>query len=131
VDSPCWLEPEEQGNVPLYYAGFSKYDIAKPGGGYWLDLKVTTDSEGVAVFHIQGTLESGYCFDFASGAGAGWDYCSRTCFATADILRSGLVTENGCDPKHKLKQKFSAKPGEVIIFLKRWTFWDGLKRFPG
>lgn len=52
-------------------------------------------------------------------------HCSpfeKSTFATSDILEYGVVAVNTCDRKGKLKGKLTAKPGEVIVFVRPLRF---------
>lgn len=53
--------------------------------------------------------------------------CSdQVCFRAERVYRSGVIPANKCDPKGKLKSDFIPKPGEIILFVRRYTFWDTL-----
>jgi|GEM_PF-5401618 len=49
--------------------------------------------------------------------------CSTGLFSLAEILQSGVVGDNHC--KQKIDPvKFKIKPGEVIIFVGKYHWWD-------
>jgi hypothetical protein len=53
--------------------------------------------------------------------------CGGTLFNTETILKSGVVGENRCKGKlRKSRIRFQAKPGEVVVFARPFSFWDGL-----
>jgi len=108
------LEPPKRGSVE---------DCPKE----WLWL-ATTDAEGKATFHLEdplppvlwvipGALQTKGCTK--AGGGHQGD------LETRQILGEGIVAQDEiCDPKGKLKGKFPPKPGEVIVFVRRFSEWD-------
>jgi len=90
--------------------------------------QATTDAEGKATFHLEdplppvlwvipGALQTKACTK------ANWGHQGD--FETQQVLREGIVTQDEmCDPKGKLKGRFSPKPGEVIVFVRRFSEWD-------
>lgn len=91
----------------------------------WVWMAIT-DSEGEATFHLEDPLPA--LLDVWAGP---IKECTKArgehggLFETQQILREGIVTQNEvCDPKGKLKAKYSPKPGEVVIFWRRFTQWD-------
>lgn len=107
------LEPPKRGSVE---------DCPKE----WL-WQASTDAEGKATFHLKdplppvlwvipGALQTKGCTKAGGHKGN---------LETQQILREGIVTpDEMCDPKGKLKGKYAPKPGEVVIFCKRFTEWD-------
>jgi hypothetical protein len=47
-------------------------------------------------------------------------------FPVADILRTGLVAPNTCNPRLKLRPQ----PGQLIFFLRPLTLWESLSKDP-
>jgi hypothetical protein len=53
--------------------------------------------------------------------------CTRnSCFPTDLVLDSGVMTGDTCEGKKKIRAQFKPKPGEMIVFVRRHTFWDSL-----
>ena len=81
-----------------------------------------TDAEGKVTFHIAdppGTLVG--CF--------GFNLCQRHVVyyyaETAKILGEGVLSPSErCDPKGKLKGRFSPKPGEWVVFGTPFAWWQ-------
>ena len=87
--------------------------------------EATTDNDGRAVFELFEPLPESVGFllvppdDFAS--------CWGQLFSAKEVLESGAVADFA--PRcGKLKWKASAKPGEVLIFEKRLTTWEKMRR---
>jgi hypothetical protein len=92
-------------------------------------LSSTTGPDGVARFHLHDSPpESIFVYEEVSGRIGG---CSSPVFSTKEILERGVVGDTkyrNCDPKGKLKGKFTAKPGEVIIFVRLLKWWETMQR---
>jgi hypothetical protein len=100
-----------------------------PDEWHWV---ANSDTEGKATFHLRdplppilsvlpAPLQTKPCTK------AGWGHQDE--FDTQQVLREGVVTQDEiCDPKGKLKGKHSPKPGEVVIYVRRFTEWDHFLR---
>ena len=87
--------------------------------------KADPGPDGSATFHLDPPLPEVlfiYVGDLSRTVGCN----TNLNFLTNEVLRSGIVSRNICDRKNKLKLKFSAKPGEVVVFLRKKTFFDDL-----
>jgi len=89
-----------------------------------------TGREGTALFKLQQPLPTALFIETeeAHFRRSGMVSCGRPQFSTEEVLRSGVVGHNGCDPQHRVRQRFSARPGEVVVFSRKKTFWES---FPG
>ncbi len=86
-----------------------------PGMGKFVgpSLEAVTGNDGRAVFYIN-DLPAKFLIVSVPLHRVG---CSTAAgFASDEVLRAGIVTENECDRKKKLQGKISAKPGEIVIF---------------
>lgn len=43
-------------------------------------------------------------------------------FDTKEVLKSGVVAGNTCDPSGKVRAKFHPTPGEIVVFVRKLTF---------
>ncbi len=85
-------------------------------------MRAKTSADGVAEFRLSEPLPKTLAF----GA---WDLiaCSHgPPHPTNDVLEHGVVAENLCDKKGRLKGKIVAKPGEVVIFAAPYPWWRRL-----
>lgn len=48
------------------------------------------------------------------------------CFPTERVLRTGVATDDDRCGGEKISVQFKPKPGEIILFVRRHTFWDSL-----
>ena len=84
-------------------------------------LERNTNEDGVAAFVLpKKTIEELFIHD-ASDV----HRCSHASFSLAAILSKGVIADNICDPKHKLIESTRARPGEVVIFVKPVSRWEG------
>jgi len=88
-------------------------------------VETTTSSDGTATFHLPEPLPEEVFLDTENGK-------IRACyswgaFSTREVIKHGVVAENKCDPKGKLKGKFTAKPGEVIVFVRSLKWWERMQ----
>jgi hypothetical protein len=108
-DLPIWVYPVEE----------------KPKGK---PLTATTGLDGTAVFHLPDPLpKSVFVEQEVSGKIGG---CSSAIFSTREIMERGVVGDTkyrSCDPKGKLKGKFTARPGEIIIFVRFLRWWERMQ----
>jgi|HubBroStandDraft_6_1064221.scaffolds.fasta_scaffold1078028_1 hypothetical protein len=50
-------------------------------------------------------------------------------FDTAIVLKAGVVSDDSnCDPTGKLTSKFTATSGKIVLFARKITTWERLKR---
>jgi len=89
------------------------------------EVQATTSSDGTAVFHLPEPGPEQVFLDTENGK-------IRACyswgaFSTREIIEHGVVAENKCDPKGKVKVKFTAKPGEVIVFVRFLRWWERMQ----
>jgi hypothetical protein len=88
-------------------------------------MEATTDGEGVATFHLPSPApDQIFIYDEVLGAFRG---CSHGHFRTEEILRDGVVGANTCDRSGKFREKFKAQPGEVILFVRKLRWWEGIQ----
>jgi hypothetical protein len=97
-----------------------------PPTGSWVNsrLKAKTGPDGVAVFDLDTPMPKALFFVMPLFRVA----CSSPKFSAVEVLRSGVVASNTCDPKGKLKGKISAGPGEAVIFERPYKFWERLSQ---
>jgi hypothetical protein len=99
-----------------------------PNPGLHPLAEAKTGPDGTVIFHLDDPPPETLFIEIGHpGATVGCTRLRRG-LSTDEVLRSGVVGDNICDPRHKIKQKFSAKPGEVVIFARKKGFWDS---FPG
>jgi hypothetical protein len=55
-----------------------------------------------------------------------WDMCSHLAYETPKVLRSGVVGQDFC---RYADLGFSAKPGEIVLFVRHISFWERLRSF--
>ena len=84
-------------------------------------LEQRTDSDGTVVFHLQPPLPGEL---FGGSEGGFVRSCSHGLFRTEQVLREGVVADNVCDRKGRWKGKFIARPGEIIVFIRKQYFQD-------
>jgi hypothetical protein len=92
------------------------------GGQLLIELRAQTGSDGMAVFRLKDPLPRVLLIDSWQVKGA----CELALFDTQEVLSSGVVNEDKCLPRGKLKGKISPEPGRVVIFGLPHTWWDGL-----
>ena len=107
--------------VPVWlYLGDEK-PLGKP-------LSATTGSDGTALFRLPDPLpKSVFVVEEVSGKIGG---CSSTTFSLSEVIERGVVgdTKYGrCDPKGKLRGKFVARPGEIILFVRFLRWWERMQ----
>ncbi len=92
----------------------------------------STDTDGRATFHLRDPVPPilwvlPYPLQTKACTKADWGHQGE--FETQKILREGIVTQDElCDRKGKLKGEYLPKPGEVVIFNRRFTEWDNFLR---
>lgn len=90
------------------------------------DDELTNDA-GLAVFHLIEPLPEHLGFSI----GSPWDVSGCCChqnFSLETVLQAGVVAGYDESKCGKLKRQVSAKPGEVVIFEKKLTFWEKMRR---
>lgn len=92
------------------------------------DFQVAEGLEGTAAFKLSQPYPPVVCANPDIPFHSIVVCAKRGCFWTPKVLSHGVAPKNTCDPKHKhkLEQKFTPKPGEIILFVRRYTFWDTL-----
>ena len=97
-----------------------------PPQGTWLGptLRAKTGPDGVAVFHTPDSLPNVLFFNVPLFRVA----CSSPIFSTVAVLESGVIADNTCDPKGKLKGKISVSSGEAVVFERPYKFWERLSQ---
>jgi hypothetical protein len=111
--------------LELYGVGRQLYP--QVGGNIHLFGKAKADASGTAVFEVAPPFPDGLFVGF--GDPGAWVACSdRLDFFIDSVVRQGVVTCNRCDPKGKLRGKFKAKPGEIVVFIRKFTRWDYFKQ---
>jgi hypothetical protein len=89
--------------------------------------KAQAGADGTAVFEIRPPLPDVLSVGF-SRAGV-WAGCSGfPDFSTYVVVAGGIVAPDRCDPKCRVERKFSAKPGEIVLFARKFTRWDYFKQ---
>jgi len=87
--------------------------------------RATTAPDGKAVFSLPKPLPSSLVIEV--GELGGTFACSPKPpeFPTGEVLSSGIVQDDTrCDRRRKIMRQFAAKPGNVVIFIKRLTGWN-------
>jgi hypothetical protein len=87
-------------------------------------LSAPLDARGIATFHLPDPpLPPVVCAlpDIPPGTTM---VCGKACFPTKLVLHAGVVAGNWCEGKKKIRAQFKPKPGEIILFVRRHTFWD-------
>jgi len=104
---------------------YAKDRVLYPHEHIHLLAKADAGSDGTAAFHLDQPLpEALYIYIGKAGRTIG---CTRNAlFSIDEVLRSGVVGNNRCDPEDKIKLRFPAKAGEVVLFARKKTFLDSL-----
>jgi len=110
----------------ISWSGDSKFDPQHPSPRHER-VETITNTEGRAIFHLaQPSFEHlGFMLEPPTDFFGCWN---RSAFSPELVLRSGVVAEYDESKCGRLKNPVSAKPGEVIIFEKRLTWWEHLRR---
>ncbi len=90
-------------------------------GGY---VDKVTNKEGKAVFQLPAPLPDHVVVAHQI---PNWRQCSPPQYDTRQVLRSGVVGEDAC---MYADLEFTAKPGEIVIFVRYVSFWERLRSFP-
>lgn len=91
---------------------------------------VLTGPDGVAAFSLSpptspllvvgvwpGPGEVAYCIP---------DFTPGNVFRTDEVLRKGVVAQDTCDKTGKVPAKFKPKPGTIVFFVRKLSFWEKL-----
>jgi hypothetical protein len=84
--------------------------------------------DGTAVFRLPDPAPRGVLV--VEGVSGNIGGCSSPSFSTREIMERGVVGDTkyrNCDPKGKLNGKFTAKPGEVIVFVRFLKWWEKMQ----
>jgi hypothetical protein len=84
-----------------------------------------TDKEGKVRFRLSRPLPKFIIISYSSMDLYG---CSEGRFSPEEVLRIGTIAQYHPDYCPARKWQVTPKPGEIIIFEKRMTFWDQIKR---
>jgi len=105
-------------------------ETGKPVKGIWVSvdsqpqpkrlLNAKTDSRGVAAFHLSGPLPERVG---PSVSPVEFKRCSELEFVTDQILTTGIVAGNTCSGS-KLKPYVTPEAGQLVVFGKRFTWWQ-------
>jgi hypothetical protein len=85
-------------------------------------LNEITNSEGVASFQLLDDTIQRFGPVFATNYVGN---CSEVQFSVAEVLESGVVGKNYCNSLD-WKKAMRAKPGEVVLFMHKVSFWEAL-----
>ncbi len=109
---------------------------SKPAQQRWLTKRVDTGADGRARFSITAPLPSFVLTD------VNLHDCLQCgplgVMPIGDILRTGMMSgmdgrnrrgERYCRPDLKKLEEITAKPGEIVIFVRRLSFWEKLALF--
>jgi hypothetical protein len=58
------------------------------------------------------------------------EQCSTSDYQTAVVLEMGMIGEDCHLKKQLFGEHIEAKPGEIVVFARRTTFWDMFRRMP-
>ena len=91
----------------------------RPHGAPYLEER--TGEHGTAVFRLNPPLpDQLLVYDEVDRIRS----CSHGILRTKLVIYNGVVADNVCDPKGKWNSRFEAKPGEIIVFVRRLRWWD-------
>jgi hypothetical protein len=132
--------------LPSGCAGQSGHDITvrildagsgKPLTHIWAGLEVLegtnkarrlsdarTDSRGIAIFHLADPLPERIGLLFGAHE---FGNCSEVQFLTDHVVNGGVVGRNYC-VRPGIGYSMSPRPGELVIFGRRITLWDNIRR---
>jgi hypothetical protein len=86
------------------------------------ELKVP---DNVSVFSLHATYNNSMDIYVNCDAAKQGDTPGERWYTVADILTAGFVTPNGCaKPKVADKLKVAAKPGELVVFVRRHNWME-------
>jgi len=90
-------------------------------------LEEKTGPDGTASFHISGSIPLTINVSLKGGH---WMQCSPYTYLAQDVMRSGAVIENQCGKPADISHRYSAKPGEVVIFARHWVLFNPEVHYP-
>jgi len=89
-------------------------------------VSATTSSDGIASFAFSDPVPGKFgltVIDLRECLSAS---AYRLPIQTEEVLRNGVVEENTCDKRGRLKGKVVAKPGELVVFMEPISWWRRL-----
>lgn len=84
-------------------------------------MEVKTGADGTARFHIRPPVPFTINVDADGGH---WVQCSPFVNKGEEVMRSGVTIENECLKLPKIDSRFPPKPGQIVVFVKRWWVWN-------
>lgn len=88
-------------------------------------LSAITDAEGAAIFHLSIPIPERIGITYSPNEV--WA-CSDIAFPTIPILKSGIVAQYKCNDRRRLKWTAPPKAGELVVFAKRVSLWERMRR---
>jgi len=90
-----------------------------------------TGPDGVATLHLSQPLPQRLFVVVDTGGYTSWSPCSKLDFQVSQVLLSGKVAERTpCKTTLHDQLNYKAGPGEIVVFTKRYSRWNGWKDFP-
>jgi hypothetical protein len=86
-------------------------------------LRDKTDSQGTVTFHVDDPIPDSFWLIF----GPDIVLCHGITFSTEQVLKTGVIADNKCKGP-KLGFNGSPKSGELVVFVKRLSLWELIKR---
>ena len=88
-------------------------------------LSAITDAEGAAIFHLSAPIPERIGITYSPNEV--WA-CSDIAFPTVQILKSGIIAQYKCNDRRRLKWTTPPKAGELVVFAKRVSLWERMRR---
>lgn len=83
-----------------------------------------TNPDGIAIFQLRESIGE-VILSYGDSLYVG--RCTPSLpFATAEILKTGIIGTNTCSGD-KFEYKAAPKPGELVLFGKKWSWWERIK----
>lgn len=110
------------GVLLLAYAPAKKPNVARTEQERLL-ASATTDGDGSAALRLPDRISEVIISygDLFVGRCTPW-----SAFLTAKILKRGVVARNTCSGG-KFEYAAAPKPGELVLFAKKWSWWERMK----
>lgn len=89
-----------------------------------------TGRDGVATLHLNPPPPPRFFVVLETGGYTSWSACSRLDFQVNQVLLSGKVAERVPCNAPGAQPVYTVAPGEVVVFTKRYSWWDRFKEFP-
>jgi hypothetical protein len=83
-----------------------------------------TNADGIVTFHLPDMIPERVGITHSPDE---LNWCSDNAFPTSEILKTGIVALDKCD-QGKLKTTPTAAAGELVLFARRVTFWERVRR---